>query len=83
MDAQKRGTAAQRGYDSRWRRLRSMVLAAQPLCVRCAERGIVRLAEHVHHIVPLAAGGGNEEHNLMPLCAQCHAQEHARGREGG
>jgi len=53
-----------------------MVLAEQPLCVRCLERGEVRLAEHVHHVRPLVAGGTNERENLMPLCRQCHAEIH-------
>ena len=25
-------------------------------------------AEHVHHLIPIAAGGDNRESNLIPLC---------------
>jgi len=77
-----RPSAARRGYDSRWRRLRRMVLAEQPLCRRCLERGEVRLAEHVHHLRPLVAGGTHERDNLMPLCRKCHAEVHRREGEG-
>lgn len=31
---------------------------------------------HVHHIVPLSAGGNNEDYNLTTLCYKCHAEHH-------
>ena len=38
---------------ARWRRCRSAVLAHEPLCRRCKERGRVTAATEVHHIEPL------------------------------
>ena len=29
----------------------------------------------IDHIIPLWEGGTNEEENLQPLCAECHAQK--------
>jgi len=31
---------------------------------------------HVHHIVPLGAGGSNARSNLLTLCDQCHGRVH-------
>lgn len=31
---------------------------------------------HVHHIVPLGAGGSNARSNLITLCASCHGRVH-------
>jgi hypothetical protein len=33
-------------------------------------------AVHRHHIIPLANGGGNSKHNLIPLCHPCHEEVH-------
>lgn len=27
---------------------------------------------HMHHIIPIMAGGTNDEWNIMPLCSSCH-----------
>lgn len=70
-----RGSAASRGYDWRWQRLRLLVLAAEPICRRCSARGEVVEATLVDHILPLSEGGGFEEDNLQPLCVGCHAQK--------
>jgi 5-methylcytosine-specific restriction endonuclease McrA len=56
----------------RWRLTRNRVLAQHPICERCDQR----LAEHVHHIVDLAAGGDAwAPSNLQALCARCHNRE--------
>jgi 5-methylcytosine-specific restriction endonuclease McrA len=44
------------------------------LCTRCG-----RLAAHVHHIIPAAAGGSNDPSNLTSLCADCHRRAHENG----
>lgn len=79
---QQRGTAAQRGYDSRWRKIRAMVLAEEPLCRECARQGRVVPAQHIDHI----DGNVNDmsRENLQPLCASCHSRKTARenGRWG-
>ena len=53
---QNRGTAAERGYDETWRRLRARKLAADPFCQcdACKASGVLELASVVDHIVPIA-----------------------------
>lgn len=79
-DAQ-RGSAASRGYDARWRKVRAMVLAREPRCRDCAAAGRVTLATEVHHL------DGNPRNNaldnLVPLCKSCHSRRTLRDlREG-
>lgn len=74
-----RGTPAQRGYGSRWRRLRAMVLASQPVCIdpyhiHGAE---IVVATEVDHRVPKSRGGDDTEENLQPLCKACHSRKTA------
>lgn len=33
---------------------------------------------HVHHIVPVAFGGGDEPSNLIALCVDCHLKRHKK-----
>lgn len=53
------------------------------LCERCAERGIIRAADVVHHKVHLSAKTVENPEialgwcNLIALCADCHAAVHA------
>lgn len=72
VDIQTRGTAAHRGYDARWRRIRAEVLRKHPLCMDCLEQGRTAAATDVHHI------DGNvqnmAESNLRPLCKACHSR---------
>jgi len=77
-DAQ-RGTAADRGYDRRWRNLRLVFLADHPLCAKCEERGETRMATDVHHVTPKRDGGTDDEANLMALCHECHSAITAAG----
>jgi 5-methylcytosine-specific restriction protein A len=50
----RRGTAAQRGYDHRWRRLRDWHLRRQPLCEDCLDDGIVNAENlEVDHLIPI------------------------------
>ena len=69
QDVASRGTATDRGYDSRWRRLRDAHLAAHPLCVGCGEPASI-----VDHITPhrghdrLRLDPGN----LQSVCRGCH-----------
>jgi 5-methylcytosine-specific restriction protein A len=75
----RRPSAARRGYDRRWERIRRAKLERDPLCAEClrAGRGAVEAAE-VDHIVPLARGGGHGEANLQSLCKPCHSAKTAR-----
>ena len=68
-----RDNATDRGYDSRWQKIRQIKRARNPLCEHCSARGVVRLAGLVDHIFPLARGGGSEAGNLQSLCYRCHA----------
>lgn len=47
--------------------IRNIFLEKHPFCQYC---GLP--AEHVHHLIPIAAGGDNRESNLIPLCLKCH-----------
>ena len=73
-----RGSAASRGYGARHRHWRKLVLARDPLCVHCKERGRVEPATQADHITPLRQGGGWELENAAGLCASCHSKKTAR-----
>ena len=75
-----RPSAQARGYGRRWRRLRKMVLARQPLCEDCIERGQVTPASEVHHIVPRVEGGPDSFENLQALCKPCHSRKTGRAQ---
>lgn len=71
-----RQSAAARGYDRDWQRLRDAYLKAHPLCERCGKEP----ADTVHHIKPV------ETHpelrlvweNLESMGRVCHEQFHGR-----
>lgn len=71
-----RGTAAQRGYDATWRRLRLTVLAEEPLCRLCRAAGKLTPAAEVDHVVPIAERPDLrlDRENLRPLCKPCHSR---------
>jgi 5-methylcytosine-specific restriction protein A len=78
-----RGTAASRGYDSGWRRVRLQALKRDHyLCQHCLTAGQVTSAADVHHILKLTA----YPHlrlvltNLVSLCKGCHAKLTANGQ---
>ncbi len=85
---QRRGTAAQRGYGARWRRLRRMFLNAHPICADPfgvhAKAGEVVPATDVDHIIAKRCGGTDTWENLQALCHSCHsrktAAENCQGR---
>lgn len=74
---QRRGTAAERGYDHVWRALRGRFLIEHPYCVRCMEKGDTVTATQVDHVVPHRG----DEHlrtdwnNLQSLCASHHSEK--------
>lgn len=85
---ERRGTAAERGYDSKWAKARLYYLRKHPLCVYCQRDHRVTAATVVDHIQPHklkdAIDSGDEvriakarhlfwdSSNWQSLCAPCH-----------
>lgn len=72
-----RPSAAKRGYDRKWRRIRAMYLKKHRRCVVCGEQ-----ATEVDHIIPLADGGSNKWENLQAMCKSHHSKKTASA-DGG
>lgn len=70
----RRGSAASRGYDARWQKLRNWYIQQNPLCVMCKRAGIITAASVVDHITPIrqAPELRLDASNLQSLCAKCH-----------
>ena len=67
--------------DARYRRLRAIILATEPLCRACLAAGVYVSATEVDHIKPRHRGGSVDDiSNLQPLCEECHAAK--TDREG-
>lgn len=71
---EQRGTASQRGYNSRWRKARKTFLSRNPLCKHCNSEGRLTPATIVDHITPHK---GNQtlfwnKYNWQPLCKRHH-----------
>ena len=69
-----RPSASQRGYDTAWRKLRRLVLAAEPLCRMCRAEDRVTVAQVVDHIIPIAQDPTLrlDQGNCQPLCKRHH-----------
>jgi 5-methylcytosine-specific restriction endonuclease McrA len=66
-----KGSAASRGYDGAWRKLRLVVLVRDGHC--CAWCGA--LATTVDHVHPLAEGGARlDPANLVACCVRCNSR---------
>lgn len=76
-----RQSAARRGYDSTWWKVRRAFLSQHPLCEDCQAAGRVRTADQVHHVKKVADRPDLrlDPSNLMSLCRSCHATRTARG----
>lgn len=79
--ARKPLTTTERGYGWLWQKLRLLVLADEPLCRFCRERGLIVAAEEVDHID--GDSFNNDRDNLRPLCRDCHLQRTARDQAFG
>ena len=75
-----RPSAARRGYDYTWQRLRRMKLNEQPLCADPfgvhAAQGEVVVATDVHHVDVVSDGNPvlTELSRLQSLCHSCHSR---------
>lgn len=59
------------GSGGRWQTIRRQVFARQEgMCARCGRE--LQGQFEVDHVVPRAAGGGNELENLQALHVECH-----------
>lgn len=78
----KRGSAASRGYDHRWRKTRAAHLTHEPLC---CEPGCFAGATDVDHIDGLGPRGprGHDPANLRSYCHPHHSKRTARDQPGG
>ncbi|MFR8915662.1 MAG: HNH endonuclease, partial [Oscillospiraceae bacterium] len=77
-----RGSAAERGYDAKWRRARKRFLRSHPLCANCLSQGVLTPATVVDHIVPHRGDRALfwDEKNWQPLCKSCHDRKTGSGR---
>ncbi len=81
FDLKDRGSARQRGYDARWQKVRDYHIRANPLCVKCEERGRTVVGKDVDHIIPfdgLSDPKRLDGYNLQTLCRACHNAKTAR-----
>ena len=68
----RRGTTAQRGYDSEYRELRKAAIAAHPYCADCGSTNDLT----ADHVVPLSQGG--DPHGaLVVRCRSCNSRRGA------
>lgn len=68
----------ERGYDSKWIKLRLTILRRDGyLCQCCRAQGVPTPAKEVDHITPKAKGGTDDPSNLQSLCRPCHAAKTA------
>ena len=79
------GTAAQRGYGSKWQRYRAKYLAAHPLCIAClARENRATPAKEIDHVRSRSMWPDLfwEEGNHQPLCRECHYTKSRAERDG-
>jgi 5-methylcytosine-specific restriction protein A len=82
----RRGSARERGYNTRWQKARATYLRHHPLCVICAKDNRITPASVVDHIKPHKGDTAlfwDVENNWQALCAPCHnstKQREERGR---
>lgn len=76
-----RGSAAERGYDGKWRNARARFLRKHPLCIKCREKGKLTPAMVVDHVIPHRGDPVLfwDEKNWQPLCKDCHGVKTGMG----
>ncbi len=78
--ARNRGSAAARGYDGRYRRLRAQAIAQHIARYGHVCPGYDRLPHtaekfSIDHVVPLSMGGLNELSNFQVICLGCNQRK--------
>ena len=74
-----RGTAAQRGYDAAWRKVRALVLERDNWT--CGYCGLAAIT--VDHRIPLAEGGARlDPSNMIACCRSCNVRRGGGVRRG-
>jgi len=71
-----RGTATERGYNSKWARYSKQYRLENPLCAICEKAEKLVLAQCVDHIVPVTGPDDPlfwEPTNHQGLCNTCHS----------
>lgn len=77
----RRASSSQRGYDSRWTKLRAAYVAQHPLCEDCMAQGRTAPVDEVDHVIPIT---GIDDPlrlmwvNLRSRCRPCHRRKTAR-----
>ena len=66
-------------YQYVWKETRKKALKRDKF--RCQKCGAKNVKLHVHHIVPVSAGGSDELYNLITLCEKCHFDNHPRNKK--
>lgn len=82
---QQRGSTAERGYATRWQRIRRTYLYRNPWCLLCG--GMAQVADHFpesrRSLVARGVSDPDGASRLRPLCTQCHNRETAKRQPGG
>jgi 5-methylcytosine-specific restriction protein A len=81
----KRGSARERGYNTRWEKARKTYLMRNPLCVMCQKEGRVTAATVVDHIIPHKGDTRlfwDTENNWQALCKPHHDRDKQREERG-
>lgn len=76
-----RETAAERGYDSKWRTARSRFLREHSLCAGCLKVGKLTPSTVVDHVIPHRGDPLLfwDKENWQPLCKDCHDRKTGSG----
>ena len=78
-----RGSRHERGYDSKWVKLRAVILQRDAhLCQPCLAQGRPIPATAVDHIKAKANGGTDDAENLRAICDECHKAKTAQDAGG-
>lgn len=59
----------------RLQQARARLIADDPLCKRCQDKGRIRLGTQRDHIVALTNGGEDTPENTQLLCDPCHVEK--------